>query len=43
MREMPVKRAGEILSESSTRMLRMFFAHVEAAYEQFSFDNVVFG
>ncbi len=29
MREMPVKRAGQILGESDTRMWRMLFAHVE--------------
>ena len=41
MREMPVKRDGLILSESDTRMWRMLFAHVKAAYERLSFDNVV--
>ena len=41
MREMPVKRAGQILGESDTRMWRMLFAHVKAAYERSSFDNVV--
>ena len=41
MREMPVKRAGQILGESDTRMWRMLFAHVKAAYERLSFDNVV--
>ena len=43
MREMPVKRAGQILGESDTRMWRMLFAHVKAAYERLSFDNVVSG
>jgi transposase-like protein len=38
---MPVKRAGQILGESDTRMWRMLFAHVKAAYERLSFDNVV--
>ena len=41
MREMPVKRAGQILGESDTRMWRMLFAHVKAAYERLSFENVV--
>ena len=41
MREMPVKRAGQILGESDTRMWRMLFAHVKAAYERLSFDTVV--
>lgn len=30
IREMPVKRAGEILGETDHRMWRMLFAHVEA-------------
>ena len=34
MREMPVKRAGEILRDSDSRMWRMLFAHVKAAYER---------
>jgi len=41
MREMPVKRAGQILAESDTRMWRMLFAHVKAAHARLSFDNVV--
>ncbi len=41
MREMPVKRAGEILGDSDSRMWRMLFAHVKAAYERLSFENVV--
>jgi transposase len=41
MREMPVKRAGQILGESDTRMWRMLFAHVKAAHARLSFDNVV--
>jgi transposase len=41
MREMPVKRAGEILGESDSRMWRMLFAHVKAAYARLSFENVV--
>ncbi len=41
MREMPVKRAGQILGESDTRMWRMLFAHVKAAHTRLNFDNVV--
>jgi hypothetical protein len=41
MREMPVKRAGQILGESDSRMQRMLFAHVKAAQARLSFDNVV--
>jgi transposase len=41
MREMPIKRAGQILGESDLRMLRMLFAHVREAYERLSFDTVV--
>jgi transposase len=41
MREMPVKRAGQILGESDTRMWRMLFTHVKAAHARLSFDNVV--
>jgi hypothetical protein len=38
---MPVKRAGQILGEIDTRMGRMLFTHVKAAYERLSFDTVV--
>ena len=41
MREMPVKRAAQILGESDTRMWRMLFAHVKAAHARLSFDTVV--
>lgn len=41
MREMPVKRAGEILGETDHRMWRMLFAHVDAAYAQLSLEDVV--
>ena len=41
MREMPVKRASQILGESDTRMWRMLFVHVKAAHAGLSFDNVV--
>ena len=40
MREMPVERAGQILGESDTRMWRMLFAHVKAAYKRYRFDDV---
>jgi hypothetical protein len=32
MMEMPVKRAGQILRESDSRMWMMFFAHVKPAH-----------
>jgi transposase len=38
---MPVKGVGQILGESDTRMWRMLFAHVKAAYERLSFENLV--
>jgi transposase len=41
MREMPVKRACQILGESDTRMWRMPFVQVNAAYRRLSFDTVV--
>lgn len=41
MREMPVKRAGEIMGETDHRMWRMLFAHVDAAYGQLSLEDVV--
>jgi transposase len=41
MREMPVKRAGEILCESDSRIWGMLFAHLKAAYERLSLENVV--
>jgi transposase len=41
MREMPVKRAGEILGETDSRMCRILFAHVNTAYERLRFENVV--
>jgi hypothetical protein len=41
MREMPVRRADQILCESDTQMWRMRFAHVKAAYVRLSFDTVV--
>ncbi len=41
IREMPVKRAGQILGESDTRMWRMLFAQLKAAHARLSFNNVV--
>jgi transposase len=41
MREMPVKRASEILGETDQKLWRMLFAHVEAAWSQLSWENVV--
>ena len=41
MREMPEKRAGQILGQSDSRMWWMVFAHVKAAHARLSFDNVV--
>ncbi len=41
IREMQVKRTGQVLDESDTRMRRLLFAHVKAAFEQLSFDNAV--
>jgi transposase len=41
IREMPVKRAGQILGESDTRMWRMLFTQVKAAHARLGFDNVV--
>ena len=40
MKEMPVKRAEEILGENDTRLWRMLRAHVEAAYEDLDMSNV---
>jgi transposase len=33
MREMPVKRAGQIFGESDSRIWRMLFTHIKAAHE----------
>lgn len=41
MREMPVKKAGEILGETDQRLWRMLFAHVDAAWAQMSWETVV--
>ena len=41
MREMPVKKAGEILGETDQRLWRMLFGHVDAAWAQMSWETVV--
>jgi len=41
MREMPVKKAGEILGETDQRMWRLLHAHVEAARAQDDWSEVV--
>jgi len=41
MREMPVKKAGEILGETDQKLWRALFAHVDAAWRDLSWENVV--
>jgi transposase len=41
MREMPVSKAGEILGETDQKLWRALFAHVDAAWEGLSWENVV--
>lgn len=41
MREMPVAKAGEILGVTDQRLWRMLFAHVDAAWRDLSWENVV--
>jgi len=41
MREMPVKKAGEILGESDQKLWRTLFAHVDAAWKDLSWENVI--
>lgn len=41
MREMPVSKAGEILGESDQKLWRALFAHVDAAWTDLSWENVV--
>lgn len=41
MREMPVRRAGEILGEGDTRLWRMLFRHVKAAHEALDLSDLV--
>jgi transposase len=40
MREMPVSKAAEILGETDTRLWRMLFRQVDAAYAQADMSNV---
>jgi transposase len=41
MREMPVKKAGEILGETDQKLWRALFAHVAAAWRDLSWENVI--
>lgn len=41
MREMPVNKAGEILGETDQKLWRALFAHVAAAWNDLSWENVV--
>lgn len=41
MREMPMKRAGDILGEHDTRLWRMLFAHVDKAYKELDLSELV--
>jgi transposase len=41
MREMPVSKAGEILGETDQKLWRALFAHVDAAWKELSWENVV--
>jgi len=41
MREMPVKKAGEILGETDQKLWRTLFAHVAAAWKDLSWENVI--
>ncbi len=41
MREMPVSKAGEILGETDQKLWRALFAHVDAAWAELSWENVV--
>lgn len=41
MREMPVKKAGEILGETDQKLWRALFAHVAAAWTDLSWEDVV--
>jgi len=40
LREMPVKKVAELVGESDTRLWRMLFKHVDAAYAQADFSRV---
>jgi transposase len=39
MREMPMSRVAEVVGETDTRLWRMLFRHVEAAYAELDFSN----
>ena len=39
-REMPIKKVGDILKVSDTRLWRLVIAHIEAAYRQADFSGV---
>jgi transposase len=41
MREMPMKKAGEILGEQDTRLWRMLFGHVDKAYAALDLSDLV--
>jgi transposase len=41
MREMPASKAGEILGETDHKLWRMLFAHVDAAWADLSWEDVV--
>lgn len=41
MREMPVKKAGEILGETDQKLWRALLAHVEAAWTDLSWEEVI--
>ena len=41
MREMPVSKAGEILGETDQKLWRALFAHVDAAWTELSWEDVV--
>ncbi len=43
MRAMPVSKAGEILGETDRPLWRALFAHVDAAWSELSWENVVGG
>src|SRR5215472_8326421 len=40
MREMPMSKAAEILQETDTRLWRVLFTHIDAAYAQADFSQV---
>jgi transposase len=40
MREMPVARVAEVVEETDTRLWRMLFRHVDAAYKEADFSSV---